>query len=274
MVRALLNKIMRIFIIFILSICLISSNTFADYDTSLIKEIKSWSKGDAIPKRLLKFPDGKIDTGFKCGMRVIGSEARDYIHEIDNEDLLTELIFDYRSQADTFHAAVSKLISLKGMGYISRLLRDRRKKDPNAFSRSELAILIQLLQSTYVSIQVARITNKDMPLNNAESVLRKMSKKLDEGMQWKEAYRHFSEMHPDLRDRAKNPKSIRTLICYLFDSTVSPIGFDILTYSTVNDLPMKHLKELFRVKHGTHVFRDIEGVYLYHITNYYDEKDS
>ncbi len=93
---------------------------------------------------------------------------------------------------------------------------------------------------------------------------------LQAGASWADAYRKHSDLHPDIRDRAKNPKTVRTLTCYLYDSTVSPIGFDIVDYRSAETLPLQHLRELFRLKRGTHILRAPDGVYLYHIQSYYD----
>jgi hypothetical protein len=236
-----------------------------------MRQMKTWRKGDAPPARLLKFPDGKIDTIPGCGLRVIGSEVGDYIGEIQDADLLAALMFDYRAQADTFHAAASRLITLKGVGYVSRLLAERRKTEPGAFGRSELAVLSQLVRAPYVAVQVARIAPVDMPPDKAETALQAMRTDLQAGAPWADAYRKHSDLHPDMRDRAKDPRSVRTLICYLYDSTVSPSGFDIATYRTAESLPTEHLRELFRAKRGTHIFRAADGVYLYHVRSYYDD---
>jgi len=220
---------------------------------------------------LLKFPDGKIDTIPGCGLRVIGSEVGDYISEIQDAELLAALMFDYRAQADTFHAAASRLITLKGVGYVSRLLAERRKTEPSAFARSELAVLAQLVRSPYIAVQVVRIAPEDMPPDKAETALRAMRTDLQAGTSWADAYRKHSDLHPDMRDRAKDPRSIRTLICYLYNSTVAPTGFDIVTYRAAESLPVEHLRELFRLKRGTHIMRASDGVYLYHIKSYYDD---
>jgi hypothetical protein len=244
----------------------------AQLETNLMRQMKAWRKGDAPPARLLKFPDGKIDTIPGCGLRVIGSEVGDYIGEIQDADLLAALMFDSRAQADTFHAAVSRLITLKGVSHVSRLLADRCKTEPGAFTRSELAVLSQLLRAPYIAVQVARIAPEDLPPDKAESALKAMRTDLRAGISWADAYRKHSDLHPDMRDRAKDPKSVRTLICYLYDSTVSPTGFDIVTYSTAESLPAKHLGKLFRAKRGTHILRAADGVYLYHIQSYYDDE--
>jgi hypothetical protein len=250
--------------------CWVGFHALAELDTNLVREMKVWRKGDAPPARLLKFPDGKIDTSLQCGMRVWGSAVGDYISQVEDADLLAALIFDSRAQFDSFHAAVSRLCTLKGVGQVARLLADKRKTEPMAFSRSELAVLSQLLRSPYVGIKVARIAPEDIEPDKAESALQAMRKDLQEGMSWADAYRKHSDLHPDMRDRATNPKSVRTLICYLYDSTVSPDGFDILTYSTGDSLPLEHLRQLFRAKRGTRIFKGAGGVYLYHIESYYD----
>src|SRR6185503_2909172 len=157
-------------------------------------------------------------------------EVSDYVSEIQDADLLAALMFDYRAQTDTFHAAASRLITLKGVGYVSRLLAERRKTEPGAFARSELAVLSQLVRAPYVAVQVARIAPEDMPPDKAETVLQAMRTDLQAGASWADAYRKHSDLHPDMRDRAKDPRSVRTLNCYLYDSTVSPNGFDIVTY--------------------------------------------
>jgi hypothetical protein len=251
--------------------CLVGLQAHGQLDTNLMREIKSWRKGDVPPARLLKFPDGKIDAILGCGLRVIGSDVADYIWKIEDADLLAALMFDYRSEADTFHAAVSRLIKLKGVGHVSRLIEERRKTEPGAFARSELAVLSQLLRAPYIAVQVARIAPEDMPPDKAESALEAMKADLQAGAPWADAYRKHSDLHPDMRDRAKDPRSVRTLICYLYDSTVSPSGFDIVTYRTAESLPTEHLRVLFRAKRGTHIFRATDGVYLYHIQSHYDD---
>ena len=261
---------MKTFIIIALS-CVMGLHAHAQLDTNLMRQMKAWRKGDAPPARLLKFPDGKIDTIPGCGLRVIGSEVGDYITEIQDPDLLAALMFDYRAQAETFRAAASRLITLKGVGHVSRLLAERRKTEPGAFARSEFAVLSQLVRAPYVAIQVARIAPEDMPPDKAESALQAMRTDLQAGASWADAYRKHSDLHPDMRDRAKDPRSVRTLICYLYDSTVSPRGFDIVTYRTAESLPTEHLRELFRAKRGTYIFRATDGVYLYHIQSYYDD---
>ncbi|MBX7246456.1 MAG: hypothetical protein K1X53_13245 [Candidatus Sumerlaeaceae bacterium] len=261
---------MKTLAIFVLS-CSIGFQAHAQLDTNLTHQIRAWRKGDAPPARLLKFPDGKIDTIPGCDLRVIGSEVGDYISEIQDADLLAALMFDYRSQPDTFHAAVSRLITLKGVDHVSRILAERRKTEPGAFTRSELAVLSQLVRAPYIAVQVARIAPEDMPTEKADTALQAMRTDLQAGASWADAYRKHSDLHPDMRDRAKDPKSVRTLVCYLYDSTVSPSGFDIVTYSIAESLPLEHLRELFRAKRGTHIFRAADGVYLYHVRSYYDD---
>jgi hypothetical protein len=261
---------MKTFTIIILSWS-VGFQALAQLDTNLMREIKSWRKGDVPPARLLKFPDGKIDVMPGCGMRVLGSDVDDYIREIEDADLLAALMFDYRAQTDVFHAAASRLITLKGVGHVSRLLADRRTTEPNAFLRSEVAVLAQLVRSPYIAVQVARIAPEDMAPEKAERVLRGMKTDLQAGMPWADSHRKYADLHPDMRDRLKDSKSVRTLISYLYDSTVSPTGFDIVTYRTAESLPVMHLRELFRVKRGTHIFKAADGVYLYHIQRYYDD---
>jgi len=260
-------------LIIIAAICLFGSSAPAQLDTNLTGQIKTWRKGDAPPARLLKFPDGKIDTMIDCGLRTIGSEVGDYIWEIQNPDLLATLMFDNRSQPETFRAAASRLISVKGVGHVSGLLAEKRKTEPDAFARSEFAVLSQLLRSPYIAVQVARFLPEDMKPDKAETALQAMRTDLLAGMSWADAYRKHSDLHPDMRDRAKDPKSVRTLLCHLYDSTVSPTGFDIVTYRTAENLPTEHLRELFRAKRGTHIFKTADGVYLYHIQSYYNDAD-
>jgi hypothetical protein len=261
---------MKALIIIALS-CTMGLHAHAQLDTNLMRQMKAWRNGDVPPARLLKFPDGKIDTIPGGGLRAIGSEVGDYIWKIEDADLLAALMFDYRAQGDTFHAAASRLITLKGVGHVSRLLAERRKTEPGVFARSELAVLSQLVRAPYVAVQVARIAPEDMPPDKAETALQAMRTDLQAGASWADAYRKHSDLHPDMRDRAKDPKSVRTLICYLYDSTVSPTGFDIVTYRTAENLPTEHLRELFRAMRGSHIFRAADGVYLYHVGSYYDD---
>ena len=261
---------MRILLAILLT-CLCGCQSRAQVDTNLTRQIQSWRKGDAPPVRLLRFPDGKLDPVPVCGLQTIGSKVDDYISQIQDADLLAALMFDDRSKPDTFHAAVSRLLTLKGVGYVSSILAERRKTDPGAFARSDLAVLSQLVHAPYIAVQVARIAPEDMPTEKADTALQAMRTDLQAGASWADAYSKHSDLHPDMRDRAKDPKTVRTLICYLYDGTVAPSGFDIVEYRTAESLPLEHLRELFRAKRGTHVFRAADGVYLYHIRSYYDD---
>jgi hypothetical protein len=183
---------------------------------------------------------------------------------------LVAVLFDAQTKADSFHAAASRLITLKGVAGVSHLLEDRRKKQPAEFTRSDLAVLAQLLQSPYVTIKVARIASEDMPSDEAQKVLLQMSAELQSGSTWTDAYRKFYTRYPDMRDRAKDPHSTRTLISYLYDGIVSPTGFDILTYYAAENLPSDHLRKLFQSKRGVHVLMAVDGIYLYQIVNHYE----
>src|SRR5436190_17984949 len=85
--------------------CLYAFQAHAQLDTNLTRQIHSWRKGNAVPARLLKFPDGKIDIIPGCGLRVIGSEVSDYISEIQDTDVLAAMMFHPRAEPVTFHAA-------------------------------------------------------------------------------------------------------------------------------------------------------------------------
>lgn len=131
--------------------------------------------------------------------------------------------------------------------------------------RSELAVLSELLRSPYIAIQVARISSSDMSQSAAEEALKEMSADLDRGASWADAYGRTAEKHPDLKDRAKDPKSVRTLVCYLYGGIVSPTGFDIQRYALAADLPRQHLADVFRIRRGSLVIKSADAVYLYQV---------
>ena len=233
----------------------------AQLDATLLRQAENWKTGEPPPNRLLKFPDGKIDQFPIYGVRTIGTEVADYITQIKNPDLLAALLLDHHAQPETLRAAANQLIMLKGTEHVARLLASHGRES----QRSELAVLAELLRSPYAAIQVARITKDDMELTGAESALQEMRADLEAGMVWAEAYRKAADKHPDLNDRAKDPRSVRTVVCYLYEGIVSPTGFDILRYAVATDLPPQHLQEIFRAARGTYVIKTSEAVYLYHM---------
>jgi hypothetical protein len=251
-------------------ICLTGFQASADLGTDMAHDIGAWKVGQRPPARLLKFPDGNLPVGQECGLEALSRSVGLYFMGITNAELLTAVMFDPQVEADSFRAAARQLTMLKGVRQVARVVADQRKASPDAYVRSELAVLTELLRSPYLAIQVARIAPEDMPPNEAETVLRHMRTELEAGKTWIDAYRRCADLHPDPRDRAQDPRSTRTLVSYLYDTTVSPGGFDILDYRTAESLPLEHLRELFRAKHGTHILRAAGGVYLYHIGNYYD----
>lgn len=240
---------------------LVALPAVAQLDATLLRQVENWKIGEPPPKCLLKFPDGKIDEFPICGMRTLGTEVADYISQIKNPDLLAALLLDNHAQPDTLRAAATQLIMLKGTEHVARLLASHGRES----QRSELAVLAELLRSPYSAIQVARITKDDMELAGAESALQEMRADLDAGTVWAEAYRKAADKHPDLKDRAKDPRSVRTVVCYLYDGIVSPTGFDILRYAVATGLPPQHLQEIFRAARGTYVLKTSEAVYLYHM---------
>ncbi len=233
----------------------------AQLDPILLRQAEDWKKGDTPPHRLLNFPDGKIAQPGGCGMRVIGCDVGDYISEIKNPDLLAALLLDYRSQPETLHDAATQLITLKGTDYVAHLLASHHPQS----DRPELAVLAELLRSPYAAIQVARITEDDMDQPAAERALQAMCADLEAGSTWADACKKTADKYPDLKDRAKNPNSFRTLVSYLYDGVVSPDGFDILTYTVATDLPPQLLEAVFHFGRGTHVLKTSKAVYLFHI---------
>jgi len=248
----------------------IALSAHAQRDDSLSREIKTWKKGNSPPARLLRFPDGNVDRLSRDHLRVWGSGVEDYVSEIQDVDLLVALLFDHRSQPESFRAAASRLIRLRGVSYVSHLLKSKRTEEPAIFT-SPLATLSQLLRSPYVAIKVADISSEDMESHRAEEVLTKMRAELVAGNSWGATYRKFADLHPDLRARAKDPQSISTLIRYLYDGIVAPSGFDILNYSIAADLPTEHLQKLFQAETGTHIFKAGNRVILYHIEHYFND---
>ncbi len=261
-------SLMKIALLLILG-CVLELRAFAQLETNLTEEIKNWRKGDAPPARLLKFPDGKIDPLPECGLWEASTGVGKYIHEIRDADLLAALMFDPRAETRTFLAAKTQIITLYGVSHVSRLLAERRETNPEAFRRPELAVLSQLVRAPYIAVQVARITPEKMPPDEAERALKAMRRDLRDGVSWANALRTHADLHPDMQDRANDPKSVRTLISYLYDGVVSPDGFDITYYRLFEKVPARHLRELFRARKGTQVLKGDDGVYLYHIRRFY-----
>jgi hypothetical protein len=121
----------------------------------------------------------------------------------------------------------------------------------------------EVLRSPFATVKVARIEFKAIAAPEAEAALASFRKQLESGVAWDQAYKTVSEAHLDPSSRPYG-----TLVSYLFDGVVSPIGFDILTYSVAKDLPLQHLSELFRARPRTAVFRTATTIYLYFATAY------
>jgi hypothetical protein len=260
--------IMRIPIIVTALAGICACQAFA-HEKDLLAEIKAWQRGSPPPLRLLKFPDGQLPVPM-CGVGVWGDSVADYIAKIENPDLLAAIIFDTRAQPDSFRASVGQFVRIKGVAALARLVTDKRKSASSTFSNHpELAILSQLLTSPYMAIKVAHISKDDMDLHKARSVLDQMKSELVAGKPWAATYGKFAGLNPNMRERAKNPSSVSTLICYRYDGIVSPTGFDISIYGIGAYLPpLEHLRQLFQAKRGTHIIGSKDGVFLYHIESY------
>ena len=256
---------MRVLLL-ILASSFAAASAAAQLDPTLVRQAEEWKSGEPPPARLLRFPDGKPpDRALEC-FKALGEEVGDYLSQIQNPNLLSALMLDDRAQPATVNAAARQLIALRGTTDVARLLASHPQKP----ARTELAVLAQLLRFPYAAIQVVRIVEDDMDLATAERVLSGMRDDLNAGMSWTDAYQKTAAQNPDLKARAKNPRSVQTLVCYLFDSVVSPSGFDISDYRIADDLLLVHLREVFCIKQGTLVLKTEEAVYLYHIKQYYE----
>jgi hypothetical protein len=252
------HNIMRV-IVLGLAVLAFSTTCLADLDRAILQEIEAWKKGNPAPARLLKFPDGKIDPPL-CGLRVYGEAVEDYIGKIKNVDLLEAILVNPSATEQSSLAAARQIIRLKGPSYLAARLAEQ---DSATFGWPQLAVLRELLRSPFATVKVARIEFKDIPTPEAEVAIASFRKQLENGIAWDQAYKSVSEAHPD-----PSSQPYGTLVSYLFDSIVSPSGFDILTYSDAKDLPLQHLSELFHSRPRTAVFRTATAIYLYFATAY------
>jgi hypothetical protein len=239
---------------------LVTSPSFAG---SLKDEIKRWRPGSEVPYQLLVYPSGNVTppSGPMC------SFARDsvwpYIEEIGDDRLLEELVYDGRSESETFAAASIKLIERKGLPWFAAKLESREA------SRWELQWLRQMLRSPAARISVAFVEKADMPEPRAEAVLSQLKVKLDSGQPWSDAYRTVADANPDIERMRKEPGTQTTLITYAFDGWVSEIGFSYSSLSVTPYVPAAYFEKAITAGAGGHLYKDEGGVYLLYVFDLY-----
>jgi hypothetical protein len=90
----------------------------------LQKEIQDWREGDAVPSRLLSFPDGHQDHVFDCGLGEYLESVRIHIDAIDDDALLEALMFSRHSDTASMHHATLRLIERKGLPWVAGKLAE------------------------------------------------------------------------------------------------------------------------------------------------------
>lgn len=231
---------------------------------ALLREAKAWKPGQPLPQRLLDFPTPPAEALSFCLTANFGSHLEDYLLLVDNPPLWEALFRDARTQPDTLNAAAWQLLSTRGPAYVAGILAT----DLRVVRNPTLAALAENLRSSYASLEVAMIENKDMPTPAAEKALAELRHELEAGRPWKEAYSKISARHPDLTRRAKGLPG--TLTRYHYSGLVSPACHDLLRPSTLAPLPSEHLRALFRTRPRTAIFHAPDGVYLYYVKAYYE----
>lgn len=247
-------------------VCLAAVSAHAQLDPTLLQEMHSWKAGDRAPLRLLKFPNGDIPEFPMCGLRVVGDSVEDYLAEVDNPLLLEAVMLDWNAQEDSALAAGRRLIRLEGPAKVRALLSRRRLAAGEAWLGGTAATLEQLLQSPYLTLQVARIDYTDMPQAKARLTLNELKAALESGTSWKVAYGAVSQAHPQRNESASCPG---TVVAYAFDGIASEWGFDLLTGTFSPYLRHDHLHRLFDLGAGTHILETNASVYLYHVNAVY-----
>ncbi len=259
--------------IYIVSLFCVLSMSLLAQDDELSAEIARWKCGTELPHKLLHFPDGKIELpNFVCGIAAYSKSVAPYIDRIDNDELLVALLFDYRTDIETFQLALRRLLRLKGPSKVAELLTEIRQRKEEQTAKSELAALRQILQSPFSRLKVAFIESKDMPRERALQSMASFKKNLEKGMSWKAALSLVAEHNPDVDRRKREPKVPTTLVCYLYDSWISEIGFDLVTFGMADRIPIKHLPALFVKGVGVYVVDDESGVYIYSVENLYNPR--
>lgn len=229
------------------------------------KEVRAWKPGQEVPHRLLSWPAGKVDPPERamCGLAALGISVLPRIYAIDNEKLLEEIVFDPRAESESLHGAVVRLIDLKGLPWFARELFGRDE------TRWEHGVFRQLLQTSYAKTSVAEIDRDAMPEDEARRALEEIKSRLDKGQVWLTAYGEVSQAHPDLKDRKRDPQSVRVLIGFMYTGWVSAAGFDFSNLQSVQHVPRDVLAQGVRAGKGGTIVQARDGLYLVYVFETY-----
>jgi len=233
----------------------------ADLDS----QVKNWKPGDEVPHRLLSFPDGNVPP-----LSLMRTDAYDeaftvrpYIHKIDNDALLEEIVFDPRSERGAFEAAVVTVIDHKGLVWFSKILakRDSTRWEHDAFR--------QILRSPFARTSVAFISKDAMTEANARQALEEIKAKLDKGESWKAAYGSVADAYPDTERRKREPGVPTTLIGYMYSGWVSAFGFDFSSLHITSTVPAALFAAAIRSGKGGRIVSTPSGQYLVYVYELY-----
>ena len=227
---------------------------------SLKREMDAWVPGDAVPARLLSYPDGDVRAPeeFSCGLAAYFESVRMPVAEVVDTRLLDALLVHPSVSSASLEATILELIDRGGPDHVLAVLADR------ADLRWELELLRATLEAGSVHLSVANIEADAMPAEDARRALDNLNSRLAAGDGWRTAYRVVADAHPDLEDRRRNPGSFATLVGYEFDGWVGASGLVVSTLRK-SDLPMPRITAAVRSGTGGRIYEDAEGTWLYYV---------
>jgi hypothetical protein len=221
-------------------------------------EVKEWKKGDPIPGDL------KISRrcrGDDCGM--MSDLGLHSIEETQNVGLLRVLVLGKDVDETLFKYAFSRLIDLEGFSQVRSMLV------ANPVRRKEHKTLRELFRQPIARIVVAGINDNSMPREDATSVLKKLGGLLDEGMEWKVAFRIVESENPDPKRHEVNRWNDGTLVSYKYSGLLTEQRMDVGFQYEVGVIQKSHLERIFRHGAGNLILEGWDGLYLYHVIEGY-----
>jgi hypothetical protein len=229
--------------------------SFDGLDPAVVRAIVGWKKGDPPPAALVGFRDPPPPPPMMCGLRCIGSHVSDYVRRVTDPDLLEALLFDPRATDACARAAGGRLIEVRGVGRVREVIAARRLADPAALGRPEPAALAKLVDGPCARIRVASASTGQADELEA---LRGLQADLGRGVGWHKAYMRAAYGEPESRDPSAR-------IRYAYAGVITPDRFDVVYRYSVTGLEADHVRRVFEVKRGTHIWESADTTWLYRI---------
>jgi hypothetical protein len=160
---------------------------------SILQAAESWRTGDALPQDLRRFRKYRTDIATTL-------DSSSLIAQVQNLALLAALVVDSGTEPECREDALSRGLEVDGPKQFFDLLRTQLSTPAAKDVQPWVNEVRERMSRPHVVVDALFIEDRDMPHQQALTVIKRVTNDLRTGMPWSKAYEQYSEEFSDPPD--------------------------------------------------------------------------